>query len=538
MRSLAPFFVVIAALAQSPLSDLNNLPLAGSGVTLRTTTRLVDISALVVDKKGNPVTDLKKEDFEIYDEGKRQPIRMFATPAPLAAVPVEAPPPEPSSALSASPRIFSNHADQASRSNPTIFLIDEGPAKWEEKLFARGRIIRLLKQLPPGEQIGLYAPVPYGVGIAHEFTRDQSDLVRMIEQWNMGASNALLSLKSVQSAPRRMDNATGIDAHFYCNAAPALIAITASAIHVAGIPGHKTIIWISVGGATGSGPQNCHAEEEEAQHALNQANMTLYALDARGLQSVQPDAQISAGDLGCGAGCDSPRPVLNRLTTMTADALSGIGKDQAVMLDLADKAGGRAFVNTNDVTGALRVPFTDARSAYALGFYPESLKLDGKYHQLEVKLLAHPDLAIRYRRGYVDEPDDPKTQLRTALLSPLDSSAIALTAEMSSTETNYDVKLTVGLEGLDLQQQNGRWQGRIHVILAQKDENGQQFDYRDDTVQLDLKPETYAASRKTGVAYHLTAPRNPKSASLRVVVRDEAGNLGSVTIPQTKLLAR
>jgi hypothetical protein len=278
--------------------------------------------------------------------------------------------------------------------------------------------------------------------------------------------------------------------------------------------------------------------EKRASRALNQANMTLYAVDARGLQSVQPDAEIGPKELGCIGGCPNVQIVLNHLTAMTADALHGIGKDQAVMLEMAESAGGRAFVNTNDIVGALRVPFTEAHSAYALGFYPECLHFDGKYHQLEVKLLGHPGLAIRYRQGYVDEADDPKAQLRTALLSPLDSSGIPLTVEMSASDTTYDVKLIVGIEGLDLQQQNGRWQGRIHVVLAQKDENGQQFDYRDDTVQIDLEPETYLAGRKTGVAYHFTVPRNPKSASLRVVVRDESGNLGSLTIPQTELRTR
>ena len=76
------------------------------------------------------------------------------------------------------------------------------------------------------------------------------------------------------------------------------------------------------------------------------------------------------------------------------------------------------------------------------------------------------------------------------------------------------------------------------MILAQKDADGRQFDYRDDTVQLDLKPETYTAMRKSGLSYHQTVRRSPKSASLRIVVRDEAGNLGTVTIPQTQLLLR
>lgn len=191
MRSPALFFLVTAALAQSPAPDLNNLPLAGSGIT--------------------------------------QPIRMFVSPA---APPVETPPvaPAPAGALPASPHIFSNHDSPAARSNPTIFLIDEGLAKWEEKLFACGRIIRLLKQLPPGEQIGLYTPYGYGVGIAHEFTRDQSELVHVIEQWNIGAANALMSIKSVQNADRHLDPQPGLDAHFYCQAATALIAITASKI--------------------------------------------------------------------------------------------------------------------------------------------------------------------------------------------------------------------------------------------------------------------------------------------------------------------
>jgi VWFA-related protein len=523
------------------LGNLQNLPMATGGVTLRTTTRLVDVSAVVVDKDGKPVTDLKKEAFEIYDEGKRQSIRLFSAPSNVAmeAAPATAPAPE----LPSSSRVFSNRVDQGSRPNvPTILLIDEGPppalgafAKFEEKLFARGRVVRFLKQLPAGEQVGLYAPLPDGVGIVHEFTRDFPELINVMEHWNLGPGATTLMLP----AGRSLDRKGSLDAHFYCAVAPALIAITATADHVAGIPGRKTLIWFSLGGGTGSGPQNCQAEEAEAQTALNKANMALYAIDARGLQSVQPDAAIGPHELGCDAGCDSAAAVTRTLNTMVSDALGGLGKDQAVMLEMADKTGGRAFANNNDILGALRAPFTESHAAYALGFYPEDPHLDGKYHQLEVKIPGRPDLTVRFRRGYTDDADDAKAQLRTALWSPLDASAIALTAQMLPTvEGSYDVQISIGIDGLDLQQQNGRWQGRIHVILAQKDADGRQFDYRDDTVQLDLKPETYTAMRKSGLSYHQTVRRSPKSASLRIVVRDEAGNLGTVTIPQTQLLLR
>jgi hypothetical protein len=93
----------------------------------------------------------------------------------------------------------------------------------------------------------------------------------------------------------------------------------------------------------------------------------------------------------------------------------------------------------------------------------------------------------------------------------------------------YDVKLSIGIAALDLAQDGGRWQGKIHVIFAQKDKNGRQFDYRDDTLQIDVE-----AMRSSGVAYHQVVKPNPKASLLRVVVRDEAGNLGSVTIPLTE----
>jgi len=57
-----------------------------SGPVLHVSTRLVDVAAVVLDKRGNPVTDLKKEDFEVFEDGKRQRIRLFAPPAADAPV--------------------------------------------------------------------------------------------------------------------------------------------------------------------------------------------------------------------------------------------------------------------------------------------------------------------------------------------------------------------------------------------------------------------------------------------------------------------
>lgn len=523
-------------------SDIHNLPVAG--ITIRTTTRLVDVSAVVVDKNGNPVTNLKKEDFELYDEGKLQTIHLFTPPAPYVPTPAEAQPATPASPPStpvSSGQLYTNKGEPGSRTNAiTVVLLDlgESSALWgtpvkpsEEKSYSEDRLIRFLRQLAPGEQIGLYLPIANGVGIVRELSTETSDLVKIIQNWGTGP----LSLQSSALAPGPLDegrNGQAFNPH-YCSSAVQLTAIAASANHLAGISGRKTLVWLTLGGPAQSGPQNCFKEEMEAQHALNKANMVLYAIDARGLQSVQADASIGSKQLGCNQGCDSG--VIATVNGMARSALDGMERAHQVMLDMADKAGGRAFINGNDIMGALRTSFAESHAAYALGFYPDSARSDGSYHKLDVKVPGRPDLTVRYRRGYVDEPSDAKSQLRTALWSPLDANAIALTAQTTATDDGaFDVKLSIGIEGLDLQQEAGQWKGLIHVVFAQRDEKGQEYDYRDDTLQLDLKPETYQAMRNTGLPYHQAFKPNPKAALLRVIVRDESGSLGSVTIPLAK----
>ncbi len=66
-------------------------PLAGAfaqsqaPLTLRVNTQLVEINAVVTDGHGNPVADLKPGDFEIYDKGKKQEIKVFHVEDQLTA---------------------------------------------------------------------------------------------------------------------------------------------------------------------------------------------------------------------------------------------------------------------------------------------------------------------------------------------------------------------------------------------------------------------------------------------------------------------
>ena len=82
-----------------------------SGFTLKVASRLVDVGVVAFDKKGHPVKDLKPEDFEIYDNGRKQQVRYFSQ----AAEQVSAAAPGSSVAASAQTE-FSNHGASDAKS--------------------------------------------------------------------------------------------------------------------------------------------------------------------------------------------------------------------------------------------------------------------------------------------------------------------------------------------------------------------------------------------------------------------------------------
>jgi VWFA-related protein len=116
----------------------------------------------------------------------------------------------------------------------------------------------------------------------------------------------------------------------------------------------------------------------------------------------------------------------------------GVGvANQETMRELASRTGGRAYYNTNDLKTAIRDAVQDARLTYTLGFYPSDEKFDSKFHEIKVQV-DRPGINLRYRKGYFDlaeRPQDYKTrkaELRDAVWSPIDASAIGLSFRPSA----------------------------------------------------------------------------------------------------------
>jgi hypothetical protein len=102
------------------------------------------------------------------------------------------------------------------------------------------------------------------------------------------------------------------------------------------------------------------------------------------------------------------------LDPCTGDALpawhSWVRQAQRGLEIMAEASGGFAVVNTNDFAGGVDRILTDLDNYYLLGFAPEDTRTKG-YRRLEVRLKNHPELTLRYRRGYdLGEPDERKAK--------------------------------------------------------------------------------------------------------------------------------
>jgi hypothetical protein len=147
---------------------------------------------------------------------------------------------------------------------------------------------------------------------------------------------------------------------------------------------------------------------------------------------------------------------------------------------------------------------------------------------------------VRYRTGYFEplppsrDPRHGEAEVQQAIWSPVDASAIELNGDVLPVAgaNDYELELYVGLAAVSLQPDGDRWVGKIEVTLVQRDDFGNGYDTASQTLGLMLKKDTYNNAVKNGFPYSRSFKLNPKTTSLRVVVRDlNSANQGTLTIP-------
>lgn len=535
----AVFATIAVLLAQQPTQP---------PVVLKSTTRLVQVSVIAQDGKGQPITDLKKDDFRIKVNGKDQPIKVFSLDSSSAL---------PRSDTKIPPNVFTNRMEVKSgqQSSVTIILLDMLNTKWADQVFAKSQVIRYLRTLQPADHIGLYV-LDNSLHVLHDYTADSAELLSRLEALK---GKDLPDLTSKEPTDAMHGDALMLDilersagtvspaerAFFTTNRIlGTLKAIEFIANHLAKTPGRKNLIWVSGGFPLSIGfdnvaqmrnpqiDQRIFTEEiTETVRAVNEANMAIYPVDARGLMT---DPRYDGQRQGNPNGKGRPKPT----------AMVGV-KNQEAMNELASRTGGHAYYNTNDLEKAIHEAVDDSRVTYTLGFYPVDESFDGKFHKIEVQTVERKGVHLRYRKGFFDLPELPqdekarKAELADAAWSPLDASGIGIAARIvpsTAKPGSLEIVLVIDSTQVSLEQQSDRWVGRLDVLFIQRDDNGNQYDGIGDVIDLRLAADSYAKFVKQGFIYNKIIVRSDRAKLLRIVVRDSAsGAIGSITVPLAKI---
>lgn len=151
------------------------------------------------------------------------------------------------------------------------------------------------------------------------------------------------------------------------------------------LPGQHLLILVSPGFL--SMTPEALTEKSEIMDMAAQANVTISALDARGLYVADVDASQSAG---------GPPIVSQMKSQYQRDSMSA---NEDVMAELADGTGGTYFHNNNDLGAGFHALTQSPEFIYLLEFAPHDVKQDGAYHRLKVKV-NQEGVKVQARRGY------------------------------------------------------------------------------------------------------------------------------------------
>lgn len=210
-----------------------------------------------------------------------------------------------------------------------------------------------------------------------------------------------------------------------------------------------------------------------------------------------------------------------------------------VLGELADGTGGTFFHNRNDIDQGLLHAAAEPEVSYVLGFAPQNLKLDGKYHNLKVTLVNKQKWALQARHGYFaphgesDPAAAAKEEIQQAVFSQDELRELPIECQAQffkgADGTHLSVVTHVGAEGLKFRKVDDRNQETLTITTAIFDENGKMLAGLQRVLDLRLKDATLEHVNKTGLNVKLGFDLQPGSFLVRTVVRDSEGALMGAT---------
>jgi len=525
---------------------------------VKSLTRLITVDVVATDSHGDPVRDLKQNDFQVFDEhGGEQKIARFefidtsvspASPAP--------------GALPTGPHIYSNLEAARLKVPPTAILLDALNTSLFRQMQVRRDMILFLKSLPADTPVAVLL-LGHEVHLVQNFTTDPKLLHAAVDQAHRAdsalqapnpqddANSASMTVQNMSpNAPASLiETLQDFESEQYLDLMDQRVDETADAMrtiakYLSGYPGRKNLVWFSesfpiwieptegFGSDPFRGSTSYVDKVREAADALTDAEVAVYPVDARALEGPASYSATSSGpadgDLG-GA--------LSREDTLRINS-------QATMEEVAEETGGKTCENTNDLAGCVQRALKEGSAYYELSYYPENIKWDGHFQKITVKTPRH-GVKLAYRRGYFaaspampGRAGKPDELLKEACNDPLPSTAIDMTVEplapreVAGQPPEPRYLLTISPTALSLGAVGGPRQLSLQMAICEYNPKGNSFTLFPQDLSRPVSDATLANWQQHGIRNIFDYGAKPEDPRLRFAVLDvPTGITGSVDVP-------
>lgn len=527
----------------------SEIPVPRTDAAIKVQVNLVLMRVVVRDAKGNSVSGLKQEDFQIFDKGKRQKISSFSEETAKNTRENGAGEKTTSEAPGEAATGVANPAAMAQRF--VVLVFDDLHMKAADAMAVHSATKKLFASLTPSDRVAIYSTAG---NVQQDFTADAETLRKILakivphpakgeaehECPNITYYQADLI---VNKHDREALQAALVDADV--NDCPGNVSADAERIleqgdwvtmggyqsldetveRLATMPGQRLLVYVSPGFGLTDGvvPHNWGFIERAIR-----AGVVVNTIDARGLYTADVMPDIDA----------APQVAPYKSSTLDYQAAEGKYRVQAqfesgqVLAAMAADTGGRYFHNRNDLDAAMSQALSAPEVSYVLGFRPA--KPDGKFHALKVKLASGKKYDLEATNGYYASKRVPESegvarqQIREALFSrdeivsiPLELKTRFLKANTASAQ--LEVVANVDIRGLRFRKEEGKSCDDLILQTGLFDANGELVDGQTKEVALKLSDSTLEKMTHTGLTIQTVLEAKPGAYRVRSVLRDSEG---------------
>ena len=522
--TLLPMSQMKSAAAQSKQAD-------NSPVNLRVDVNLVTLGVIVLDKKGDPVRNLKREDFHLFEDGKEQDILSFEEVTESAGPPS---------------REVSTNAEPG-HGKIVLILFDDSHVSVGKFKATRDSADEYIRgHMKPAD---LFAVASYNVSltILQNFTHDQAKVLDAVHKVTGSAESPQAVIASKSSAASRDSGSTrrgpidgppdtlSLYQSMTYKSGSLLGALDALSESLAQVKGRKAVLMYS---EEFSASVNIHNELMKTVNSARKADVAFYTVDARGLDSL--DGAVTGQPTGPVARTAGGNP-------MTRPSGGGIDYAQfdrqsvdSVLRPLAKETGGVPVYNSSNFNQFLDEIDKELSNFYILGFQPSSPRHDGKFHRLEVKTDAKAAF-VKHRNGYVERgPTDSLagTKEERSLVGAMDSNSTTTQLPVtfrcayfyeSPGLARVPVSARIAAASIEIRKKGGQLGGDLHIMGAAYAEDGSVAARFSETQHISFDKSAEADFRKRNLIYRNYLKLRPGKYELKLAVEDEQGKIGSAS---------